>query len=60
MDKETDMKWQVLVAADEARRQGYMHTYHALLKVLAALDDTCDTTPSPLKSLRRTCDDVVG
>ena len=59
MKNDNDMKWQVLVAADEARRQGYMNTYHALLQVLEALRDTSDQTPFSLNKLQRGLPDEV-
>lgn len=51
MNNSKDMKWQVLIAADEARRQGYTHTYRALLDVLEALMDTSDHPPLPATAL---------
>ena len=59
MKNDKDMKWQVLVAADEARRQGYVHTYNALLQVLEALRDTSDQTPLSLNKLQRGLPDEV-
>lgn len=53
MNNGKDLKWKVLVAADEARRHGYVHTYHALLEVLQALRDTSDQTLLPLNVPQR-------
>lgn len=59
MKNNKDLKWQVLVAADEARRHGYVHTHRALLEVLEALRDTSDQTPLSLNMLRRDQHDKV-
>lgn len=57
MNNDDDMKWQVLVAADEARRQGYVNTYRALMQVLEALRDTSDHTSLPLNELQSSVSD---